>query len=103
MHATNISFSFREQVEDPDYVTEGMWPFVSAYAQTHPTSNAGMLANNGAPDYGKEASFPMFGGNFEIRFYKFRWGDAPLRKATVYMLLDVAQEVHQMYYFVGRL
>ncbi|KAJ7368732.1 glycosyltransferase family 15 protein [Mycena albidolilacea] len=139
MHATNISFSFREQVEDPDYVTEGMWPFVSAYAQTHPDIERRMLANDWpwlpnrqAPDYGREASFPMFGGNFEIvklsrfqtleatafleslasdpeRFYKFRWGDAPLRKATVYMLLDVAQEVHQMCeiayghkdYFVG--
>ncbi|KAJ7797311.1 hypothetical protein B0H14DRAFT_3887154 [Mycena olivaceomarginata] len=104
---------------------QGMWSFVNEYAHAHPDVESRMLSNHWpwqpkrqSLDYGKDARFPSFGGNFEIvklarfrtpdmtvfleslasdpeQFYNFRWGDAPLRKAMVYMFLNVA-EVHQM-------
>ncbi|KAJ7368758.1 hypothetical protein DFH08DRAFT_928814 [Mycena albidolilacea] len=102
-----------------------MWSLLNEYAHAHPDVESRMLSNHWpwqpkwqSLDYDKDARFPSFGGNFEIvklarfrtpemtvflgslasdpeRFYKFRWGDAPLRKAMVYMFLNVA-EVHQM-------
>ncbi|KAJ7808815.1 hypothetical protein B0H14DRAFT_2868861, partial [Mycena olivaceomarginata] len=36
MHVNNKSYAFRDSPPDMGWVTEGMWPFVSNYAQRHP-------------------------------------------------------------------
>ncbi|KAJ7740866.1 glycolipid 2-alpha-mannosyltransferase-domain-containing protein [Mycena olivaceomarginata] len=126
MHANNMSFSFREADGDPYYVTEGMWSYVNDYARSHPDVDSRMpqqrLAMGGKPAVDAlryRRILPRVWGNFEIvklsrfrtpdamaflndlasdphRFYRFRWGDAPLRKAMVYMFLNVTQETHSM-------
>ncbi|KAJ7185540.1 glycolipid 2-alpha-mannosyltransferase-domain-containing protein [Mycena filopes] len=126
MHVKNQSFAFRFQDTDWQGVTAGMWPLVSDYAQSHPEVEDRMLANHWPwapkrfqPDYGKGVGFPGYNGNLELvrlarfqtpevkefldelesnpaGFYHERWGDAPLRKATVYMFLNVTEEVHLM-------
>jgi hypothetical protein len=83
-----------------------MWSFVHEYVHAHPDVESRMLSNHWpwqpkrqSLDYGKDACFPSFGGNFELarfrtpdmtvfleslasdperRFYKFRWGTWPV-------------------------
>jgi len=122
MHVHNKSYGFRETTPDPPFVTEGMWPFVSNYAQRYPEVESRLTDNNWewAPkrlwgNYGKDQYFPSYDTNFDLvkvaafrtpkvtaffnelasdptRFYWSRWGDAPVRIATVYMFLDVKTE-----------
>ncbi|KAJ6607915.1 glycolipid 2-alpha-mannosyltransferase-domain-containing protein [Mycena sp. CBHHK59/15] len=127
MHVNNKSYAFRYQSPDLGWVTEGMWPFVSNYAQRHPDVESRLRSNDWewAPNrlwpsnYGQGANFPSYETNFDLvkvsrfrtpemtafldeiasdprRFYWYRWGDAPVRFAEVYMFLDVAEEVHWM-------
>ncbi|KAK7048181.1 nucleotide-diphospho-sugar transferase [Favolaschia claudopus] len=126
MHVNNKSLAYRSEDPDYGFVTIGMWQFVSKYANTHPDVENRMLRNQwpwlpnrDSADYGSDEFIPAYGGNFEVvkvprfqtpevrafleslasdpeRFYRHRWGDAPLRKVTAYMFLDVAREVHLM-------
>ncbi|KAJ7754469.1 nucleotide-diphospho-sugar transferase [Mycena metata] len=126
MHINDKSFAFRVQDMDEGSVTAGMWPFVSDYAYRYPEVEDRLRSNRWSwapkrllPGYGTDVGFPGYGGDFEIvrlarfqtpevtaflkelasepkRFYYSRWGDAPLRRATVYMFLNVTEEVHQM-------
>ncbi|KAF8194775.1 glycolipid 2-alpha-mannosyltransferase-domain-containing protein [Mycena galopus ATCC 62051] len=127
MHVNNKSYAFRGDPPDMGWVTEGMWPFVSNYAQRHPDVES-TLEHNGFEwpsnrlwplGFGVGVNFPSFETNFDLvkvprfrtpemtdflhdlasdpkRFYWYRWGDAPVRFAEVYMFLDVAHEIHRM-------
>ncbi|KAJ7185560.1 glycosyltransferase family 15 protein [Mycena filopes] len=126
MHVKQLAFAFRGEGPDQAGVTAGMWPFINEYARRHPAVEARLRANRWPwaprrlfPNYGNNTSFPAFGGNFEIlkvarfrtpevaqylrelasdqaHFYWSRWSDAPVRKTTVYMFMNVTAEVHQM-------
>ncbi|KAJ7508805.1 nucleotide-diphospho-sugar transferase [Mycena galericulata] len=128
MHVHNKSYAFRDQIPDVDWVTDGMWPFVSNYAQRHPSVERQLSANGWewppnrfwhGDGYGHGVFFPSYRTNFDLvkvprfqtpemtafitelasdplRFYWYRWGDAPVRRAQVEMFLDIKQEVHHM-------
>ncbi|KAJ7754471.1 glycolipid 2-alpha-mannosyltransferase-domain-containing protein [Mycena metata] len=126
LHATGKSFAYRAEGEDWQGVTAGMWPFTSNYAQRHPDVEDRLRGNRWPwapkrnwPDYGKGMGFPGFGGNFEVvrigrfqtpevkeffrelesdqtRFYYSRWSDAPVRRLTVSMFLNMTTDVHYM-------
>ncbi|KAK6997524.1 glycosyltransferase family 15 protein [Favolaschia claudopus] len=119
MHVNNKSLAHRSEGEDWPFVTGGMWQFANKYANDHPDVESRLLGNQwpwlphrDSPDYGLDAWIPSYGGNFEVvklsrfqtpevkafldnlasdptRFYTYRWGDAPLRKMTAYMFLNV--------------
>ncbi|KAJ7045292.1 glycosyltransferase family 15 protein [Mycena alexandri] len=127
MHVHNKSYAFRHEDPDMGWVTEGMWPFVSNYAQRHPEVES-RLDRNGwewpsnrfwPNNFGQAENFRSYETNFDLvkvprfrtpemtafldelasdpkRFYWYRWGDAPVRLAQVYMFLDVENEVHDM-------
>ncbi|KAF7362901.1 Nucleotide-diphospho-sugar transferase [Mycena venus] len=127
MHVNNKSYAFRREDPDLGWVTVGMWPFVSNYAQRHPEVE-GRLNHNGwqwpsgrfwPNNFGVAENFRSYETNFDLvkvprfrtpemtafldelasdpkRFYWYRWGDAPLRLAQVYMFFDVEKEVHEM-------
>ncbi|KAJ7830184.1 glycolipid 2-alpha-mannosyltransferase-domain-containing protein [Mycena olivaceomarginata] len=128
MHVYNKSYAFRQEDPDLGWVTEGMWPFVSNYAQRHPSIER-TLEHNGwewpahrlwpGGNFGLAQNFRSYETNFDLvkvprfrtpemsafldelasdpkRFYWYRWGDAPVRLAQVYMFLDVEKEVHRM-------
>ncbi|KAJ7861774.1 glycolipid 2-alpha-mannosyltransferase-domain-containing protein [Mycena leptocephala] len=127
MHVNNKSYAFRQEDPDLGWVTEGMWPFVSNYAQRHPEVEGRLEHNDWEwppnrlwhTDFGVAENFRSYETNFDLvkvprfrtpemsafleelasdpkRFYWYRWGDAPVRLAQVYMFLDVAKEVHKM-------
>ncbi|KAJ7470975.1 nucleotide-diphospho-sugar transferase [Mycena latifolia] len=74
MHVNNKSYAFTKVVNDAGWVTEGMWPFVSNYAQRHPDVEHQLISNNWTwpknrlwPDnFGKGQAFPAYGTNFDL-------------------------------------
>ncbi|KAJ7629282.1 glycolipid 2-alpha-mannosyltransferase-domain-containing protein [Mycena rosella] len=129
MHAHNLSYAYREKIDDAGWVTRGMWPFVSSYARRHVGADERMARNGwgwvagrawpGGMEYGEDQNFPSYRTNFDLikvprflapdvrafneelvsdpmRFYWYRWGDAPVRRAQVDMFLEHATEVYHM-------
>ncbi|KAF7349032.1 Glycosyltransferase family 15 protein [Mycena venus] len=84
MHIHNKSFAFRDDPVDAGWVTEGMWPFVSNYAQNHPEVES-TLVHNGwqwpggrfwpgpSHKFGEGVNFPSFETNFDlVKVSRFR-------------------------------
>ncbi|KAF7333269.1 Glycosyltransferase family 15 protein [Mycena sanguinolenta] len=74
MHIHNKSYAFRDSPPDMGWVTEGMWPFVSNYAQRHPDVER-KLEENGfdwPPNrfwplgFGERVNFPSYETNFDL-------------------------------------
>lgn len=59
MHVNNKSYAFRRESPDMGWVTEGMWPFVSNYAQRHPAVESQLRHNDW--DWPQDRLWP---GNF---------------------------------------
>jgi mannosyltransferase len=74
MHVNNKSYAFRDSPPDMGWVTEGMWPFVSNYAQRHPEVEKTLQRNSfeWAPNrlwpqgFGADANFPSYETNFDL-------------------------------------
>ncbi|KLO17832.1 nucleotide-diphospho-sugar transferase [Schizopora paradoxa] len=121
-HRHKLTYAFNTRTSDPSWVTYGLWDLLDDYARAHPEVEANLNANNWEwvenREKGKmiDKDFPTYYNNFEIvkieafrrpeitawleeiqkdplRIYKYRWGDAPIRYATVQMFLDVEKEV----------
>ncbi|KAK7060023.1 glycosyltransferase family 15 protein [Favolaschia claudopus] len=81
MHINNKSYAFRDDPPDMGWVTEGMWPFVSNYAERHPFVES-MLEHNGLqwpPNrkwrlrFGQGVNFPSYETNFDlVKVERFR-------------------------------
>ncbi|EJD05230.1 nucleotide-diphospho-sugar transferase, partial [Fomitiporia mediterranea MF3/22] len=123
-HQHNKTYAHNAQRMDPDWVTVGLWNFVDDYARTHSKVEQNLEkngwkwpANRNREEMGKH-QFPIYYNNFEIvkvdafrrpdirawfdeltsvpeRFLKYRWGDAPLRYATISMFFDVEKDVEE--------
>jgi mannosyltransferase len=74
MHVHNKSYAFRQEDPDLGWVTEGMWPFVSNYAQRHPDVE-GRLEHNDwewppnrlwRTDFGVAENFRSYETNFDL-------------------------------------
>ncbi|KAJ7622963.1 hypothetical protein B0H17DRAFT_1151541 [Mycena rosella] len=118
MHAHNLSYAYREKIED-----------AGGYARRHVGVDERMARNGwgwvagrawpGGMEYGEDQNFPSYRTNFDLikvprflppdvrafneevvsepmRFYWYRWGDAPVRRAQVDMFLEHATEVYHM-------
>ncbi|KAI5117395.1 hypothetical protein M0805_007786 [Coniferiporia weirii] len=123
-HQHNRSYAYRARTTDPDWVTVRLWNLVDEYARENlPVENN--LHKNGwtwAAGRDKEQmgkhDFPTYYNNFEIvkleafrrpdvqawlnevkrvpeRIFKYRWGDAPIRYATVSMFFDLQTDVEE--------
>ncbi|KAJ7088825.1 glycosyltransferase family 15 protein [Mycena belliarum] len=75
MHTHNKSYAFRRQSPDLGWVTEGMWPFVSNYAQRHPAVERRLQDNAWTWPAGRlwpgegfaaGANFPSYETNFDL-------------------------------------
>ncbi|KAJ7355207.1 glycosyltransferase family 15 protein [Mycena albidolilacea] len=74
MHVNNKSYAFRDSPPDMGWVTEGMWPFVSNYAQRHPEVEKTLRRNSfeWAPNrlwpqgFGAGVNFPSYETNFDL-------------------------------------
>jgi mannosyltransferase len=81
MHVNNKSYGFRQESPDAGWVTEGMWPLVSNYAQRHPDVES-RLDRNGwewgpnrlwPNNYGLGMNFPSYETNFDlVKVQRFR-------------------------------
>ncbi|KAJ6450929.1 glycosyltransferase family 15 protein, partial [Mycena sanguinolenta] len=74
MHVHNKSYAFQDSPPDMGWVTEGMWPFVSNYAQRHPDVES-TLERNGFDwpqnrfwplGFGQGVNFPSYETNFDL-------------------------------------
>ncbi|KAJ7709764.1 nucleotide-diphospho-sugar transferase [Mycena rosella] len=81
MHVNNKSYAFTKVVNDAGWVTEGMWPFVSNYAQRHPDVERHLRGNDWKwppnrlwlNNFGQGHDFPSYGTNFDlVRLSRFR-------------------------------
>ncbi|KAJ7243823.1 nucleotide-diphospho-sugar transferase [Mycena haematopus] len=74
MHVHNKSYAFRASPPDAGWVTEGMWPFVSNYAQRHPDVERTLERNefDWPPNrfwplgFGQGVNFPSYETNFDL-------------------------------------
>lgn len=76
MHAHNLSYAYREKIDDAGWVTRGMWPFVSNYARRHVGVDERMARNGwgwvagrawpGGMEYGEDENFPSYRTNFDL-------------------------------------
>ncbi|KAK6981585.1 glycosyltransferase family 15 protein [Favolaschia claudopus] len=76
MHTHNLSYAFRQEDPDLGWVTEGMWPFVSNYAQRHAAIEERLKRNNwewpegrfwpGGDRFGLGQNFRSYETNFEL-------------------------------------
>ncbi|TCD69015.1 hypothetical protein EIP91_009078 [Steccherinum ochraceum] len=124
MHTHNRTYGYRSSTMDPTWVVEGMWDLTDQYARSHLEVEE-QLKSNGwhwpkEREQGKmgEDEYPTYYNNFEVvkleafrqpsvrrwleelvkkpeRFYKYRWGDAPIRFTTVNMFFDVKKDVEE--------
>ncbi|KAL5479051.1 hypothetical protein ACEPAI_2339 [Sanghuangporus weigelae] len=123
-HQHNRSYAFNVRTTDPDWVTVGLWNLVDEYAHLHSEVEENLQSNgwqwpaNRNPEEMGKHDFPTYYNNFEIvkldafrrpdvrawldeimrvpeRIYKYRWGDAPIRFATVSMFFDVEKDVEE--------
>jgi len=123
-HQRNRSYGYRAALTDPAEVVVGLWDLTDEYAQTHPGIDERMQRNAfpwpNPRERGRmgDRAYPGFYNNFEIvkldafrtaevrawleevkrvpeRIYKYRWGDSPIRYATVYMFMDMEKDVEE--------
>ncbi|THH05682.1 hypothetical protein EW145_g4626 [Phellinidium pouzarii] len=123
-HQHNRSYAYRARTTDPDWVTVGLWDLVDDYARKDAVVERRLRTNGWvwAADRDREQmghhDFPTYYNNFEIvkldafrrsdvrawldeimrvpeRIYKYRWGDAPIRYATVSMFFDLDTDVEE--------
>ncbi|KAF8191933.1 nucleotide-diphospho-sugar transferase [Mycena galopus ATCC 62051] len=75
MHVNNKSYAYRQQDPDMGWVTEGMWPFVSNYAQRHPQVESRLAANDWEwpanrfwpyNNFGEGQNFNSYQTNFDL-------------------------------------
>ncbi|KAJ7114538.1 nucleotide-diphospho-sugar transferase [Mycena crocata] len=74
MHVHNKSYAFRRESPDMGWVTEGMWPFVSNYAQRHPEVERQLQRNSWewppnrlwGSNFGEGENFPSYETNFDL-------------------------------------
>ncbi|KAJ7658258.1 glycosyltransferase family 15 protein [Mycena polygramma] len=102
MHVHNKSYAFRQQSPDAGWVTEGMWPLVSNYAQRHPDVEARLTHNNfewpanrfWPNNYGVGVNFPSYETNFDlVKVPRFR---TPEMTA---FLDDLASDPRRFYWY----
>lgn len=123
-HARNATYGYRSRTSDPDWVTHGLWALLDSFAETHTAVEFRLRSNDwrwpNERQKGKmgDQAFPTYYNNFEIvkleafrrpdvrewlaevqrdpnNIYKYRWGDAPIRYATVNMFFDVKTTVQE--------
>ncbi|EJT98413.1 nucleotide-diphospho-sugar transferase [Dacryopinax primogenitus] len=107
-------YGFVAIATDPQFVTEGFFPFVQAFVARRPEIKT-QLEKNGWKYPDSQRPF-TYQNNFEVvhipsfrtpevmswvnivnrnplLIFKYRWGDAPLRYATTHMFFDVEHDV----------
>ncbi|KIM89451.1 glycosyltransferase family 15 protein [Piloderma croceum F 1598] len=120
IHHRQRSYGYVFIGSEPQWVTSGMWALVQNYTNTHPSVDKQLRLNNWKwshrnEDGDESLDFSGYGTNLEIvnlgafrrrdirewldaiesypeGIYKWRWGDAPLRYATVQMFFDVEKD-----------
>jgi len=124
MHVRNRIYGYRYLGSDPPEVSRGMWALVDSYANEHPSIDERMRENGWNWPGGRvleemeKHHFPGFYNNFEIvrleafrradvrawleevasvpeRAYKYRWGDSPIRYATVNMFFNMKNDTEE--------
>ncbi|THH09095.1 hypothetical protein EW145_g2248 [Phellinidium pouzarii] len=123
-HERNRTYGYRSRTTDPAWVTIGMWDLTDEFVSARPGVERTLCENGWEWPSGRvkgkmgEDAFPTYYNNFEIvkleafrrpdvrewldeiervpeRIYKYRWGDAPIRYATVNMYFDVKKDVEE--------
>ncbi|THH33311.1 hypothetical protein EUX98_g938 [Antrodiella citrinella] len=123
-HQRKRSYGYRAALTDPAEFVVGLWDLTDEYAKTHVEVEERMQRNGfswpSPRERGSmgEREYPGYYNNFEIvrleafrtpevrawldevkrvpeRIYKYRWGDSPIRYATVYMFMDIEKDVEE--------
>ncbi|KAF9507659.1 glycosyltransferase family 15 protein [Hydnum rufescens UP504] len=121
MHVRKRIYGYRAVGPDAPDATLGMWEFVDGYARSHPDIEKRLQMNGWKWPDGRDTlqkgarGLLSYYNNFEIvkleafrrpdvhrwlnelmrdpkRVYKYRWGDAPIRYATVNMFFNATQD-----------
>ena len=117
MHTHALSYAWRGDGTDPEFVVDGLREFIDQWLVDHPdlapAIRANMAHDRGVAESEPGGRFPMYDTNWEIvhvpafrtgqtgvdewieslldhpkGFYQKRWGDAPLRRATTAMFMS---------------
>jgi len=124
MHVRRRSYGYLSIGSDPQEYTQKLWPFVHNYTQTHESVDRQLRANKWEWSHRDESGdeslrFRGYETDFEIvelaafrrsgvrewldviknypeGIYKWRWGDAALRYATVQMFFDVERDTERL-------